>query len=594
MKLIITSLLNDFVKMEEIENSSESEAFEHFCNYTIIANQCSDEFDFDDISTGGGNDTGIDGIGIIVNGELINNLIENEEAIDAILNRNRYLDVDFIFIQSKNSPRFKGGDIHTFYHSVEEFFKENPTLQRNDSIKEFFELKEKIFAKARKFTRGNPTIKVFYLTTGIKPDGDNNMKSIISTHEKKLLDTESFKSCKTYLLGAKEIINLYRNAISKNSAEFTFDERIELSPIDGVDEAHYGVLSFKEFKKILIDENGKLLNIFDDNIRDYQGDGNTVNDDIFNTLKSENPDLFSVLNNGVTVVANDVNYFKKKFTITDYQIVNGCQTSNVLFKNKDNDALDDVQIPLRLIITADNKVRNEIILSTNNQTPTKKVQHAAMSEFQKSLELYYNGCLKDARLKKYGLYYERRSKQYASADNVKKIRIITMDNQAKAYFSMFKRDAHLATAYFGKLADQMNQPDSGLCDDDHKYAPYYMAGLAYYKLEAFFRSKDIDKTFKKVRFYILMLVLMIVAGKYKPKLDMTSERKTENFCRPIIDKLLDDKICLKIFQKAVEIIVRSGEVIDSTGAPIDIKEKLKSASMTTQIINAFNEDTDRI
>ena len=32
-----------------------------------------------------GNDTGIDGIGIIVNGELINNLMSNEEAIDAIL-----------------------------------------------------------------------------------------------------------------------------------------------------------------------------------------------------------------------------------------------------------------------------------------------------------------------------------------------------------------------------------------------------------------------------------------------------------------------------------------------------------------------------
>ena len=93
------------------------------------------------------------------------------------------------------------------------------------------------------------------------------------------------------------------------------------------------------------------------------------------------------LNNGVTVVANGANYFKKKFTITDYQIVNGCQTSNVLFKNKDNDALDGVQIPLRLIITADNQVRNDIILSTNNQTPTKKVQHSAMTGISKILRI---------------------------------------------------------------------------------------------------------------------------------------------------------------------------------------------------------------
>ena len=167
-------------------------------------------------------------------------------------------------------------------------------MPRNNSIKEFFELKEKIFAKATKFTKRNPIIKVFYITTGKKNDGDNNMKNITSSHEKKLLDTEYFENCETYLLGESDIIKLYRKAISKNSAEFTFDERIELSPIEGVDEAHYGVLSFKEFKKILIDKNGKLLNIFDDNIRDYQGDANTVNDDIFDTLKSDNPDLFSV------------------------------------------------------------------------------------------------------------------------------------------------------------------------------------------------------------------------------------------------------------------------------------------------------------
>ena len=78
-----------------------------------------------------------------------------------------------------------------------------------------------------------------------------------------------------------------------------------------------------------------------------------------------------------------------------------------------------------------------------------------------------------------------------------------MDNQAKAYFSMFKRDAHLATAYFGKLADQMNQPDSGLCDDDHKYAPYYMAGLAYINLKLFFVVKILIKFLRGFVFIFL-------------------------------------------------------------------------------------------
>ncbi len=590
MNIITRGLLAGFVKNEELQNSSESDNFEHFCNYTVIANQCNQTFNFDDIATGGEGDTGIDGIGIIINGTLMNNLAGNEIATDDFLRGNNDLEIDFIFVQAKTSSRFNGSDILRFFHGVEEFFNESSILPRNNKITDFSELKDKIFSQVG-LGKNKPNIKVFYVTTGTKPD-DNNMNSIINRHAENLNNLKIFNEPKVCLLGADEIADLYRKTISKNSAEFIFNNKIELSPIEGVIEAYYGVIPFKEFKKILIDEadeNANLLRIFDDNIRDYQGDSNTVNDKIFDTLKSDNPDLFSVLNNGVTVIAYDGDFFRKNVTITDYQIVNGCQTSNVLFKNRHNEALDDVQIPLRLIITQDSEVKHNIILSTNTQTPTRKSQHSAMSDFQKGLELYYNGCLQES-----GLYYERRSKQYNFKLNIPKIKIITIDNQTKSYSAMFRRDAHLATTYFGKLANEMNDPGTGLCDDEHKYAPYYMAGLAYYKLETLFRHKKIDEKFKKVRFYILMLVLMIITGKYKPKLDMTNERQTEKFCRPIIDKLLDDKTCLRIFQKAVEIIVRSGEVIDSFGEEIDIKQKLKSIPMTATIIDTFNEDTDRI
>ena len=571
MDRVVKDLLNSFSEIEKIKNGRKNEDFEHFCNYTIIANQYNSPFDFNDISTGGEEDAGIDGIGIIVNGNLVNSI----DDINTLYKKNNYLEADFIFIQSKTSPKFKTGDILKFHHGVLDFFKKRPNLPKNDEVVKRSALVNKIIYATAKLKR-NPNIKVFYISTGKKSD-DENINAIINTHKENLRDLGFFENIDVEMLGADEIIKLYRKARTQISKSFKFERKINLPKIEGIDQAYYGVLPLKEFKKILVDDNDYLLNMFDDNVRDFQGP-NKVNRDISETLESANPKLFGVLNNGVTIVADDAVISGDSITITDCQIVNGCQTSNVLFENRDNNDLDEISIPLRLIVTTDSDVRDSIIISTNSQTSIKKAEFSAMSNFQKGLELYYN-----ARLKECGIYYERRSKQYGK--KVERIQIINIKDQAKSYFSMFKKDAHLATTYFGKLATQMNKANSGLCDDNHKYVPYYMAGVAYYKLENLFRSNDIDKKFKKVRFYVLMLMLMIVTNQNNPR--MNSKRETENFCNPIINKLLDDKICLRIFKKATDIIERSG-------ADIDDKQKLKSKPMTDQIINEFNKDTDHI
>ena len=70
-------------------------------------------------------------------------------------------------------------------------------------------------------------------------------------------------------------------------------------------------------------------------------------------------DFFSVLNNGVTIVAESISSSGNKFTINNYQIVNGCQTSHVLFNNKYLDGMDNTNIPLKLIGTNDENVKSK-------------------------------------------------------------------------------------------------------------------------------------------------------------------------------------------------------------------------------------------
>ncbi|KJU84432.1 heavy metal translocating P-type ATPase [Candidatus Magnetobacterium bavaricum] len=70
-----------------------------------------------------------------------------------------------------------------------------------------------------------------------------------------------------------------------------------------------------------------MRNVFYDNVRDYLGE-NPVNQKIDKTLKDAKYDIFSILNNGITIVADKKNSnVGRLFSISNYQIVNGCQTT---------------------------------------------------------------------------------------------------------------------------------------------------------------------------------------------------------------------------------------------------------------------------
>ncbi len=184
--------------------------------------------------------------------------------------------------------------------------------------------------------RQNPVCKLFYVTSGTWSNDQNN-RAVVEATEADLIATNLFSRVVFSPLGANEMSKLYRETNNSISATFTFAEKITLPDLPHINEAYYGVLPFSEYKRLLVDENDNLRNIFYDNVRDFQGAG-PVNDSISSTLASDTPDLFTVLNNGVTVVASSLRASGNRFTIDDYQIVNGCQTSNILYN-----CLDDPQ-----------------------------------------------------------------------------------------------------------------------------------------------------------------------------------------------------------------------------------------------------------
>jgi len=567
MDRITKQLLSDFLKDQEIPTTSEAEDFEKFCNYTVLSNEYNKTFDVNSVTVGAGSDTGIDGIAIIVNGHLV----EDTDEIDDLLKSNGYLDVTYIFIQSKTSSYFDTKEMHAFYFGVNDFFSDSPQLPRNDDIKKYAEISELILSHASDF-KENPKCKTYFITTGVINE-DANINAVVKSSQDGLKSYNLFESIEPNVIGANELGKLYRKTKNPITSTFIFTNKVILPEIEGINQSYYGVLPFSEFKKLLIDDNGNIQSIFDDNVRDFQGANNPVNKSISETLECDNPNLFSVLNNGVAIVANSIKTSGNTFTVTDYQIVNGCQTSNVLYEHKHIIGIENISIPLRLIVTDNEDVKSKITVSTNNQTAIKKEQLAAMSDFQKNLEHYYSSITGEGRL-----YYERRAKQYNSDRNVVKRKIITVSTQIKSFSSMFNKNPHLVTSYFGSLVKNMGESGSKIFEQDHQFASYYMAGLAFYRMDSLFNSGYIDNKYKKVKFYLTMLVPMIASEDDFPPLN--SQKKIEKFCTPIITKLNNESKCKNIFRTAMDII-------DKSGVDIENKQVLKSKSMTDKVLAAY-------
>lgn len=543
MDKITTSLIKELLLTQEIKSEGEAKDFEKLVNYSIISNEYNKTFDLELVTIGDGNDTGIDGIAIIVNGQLIESIEETNDLIE----KNNFLEVDFIITQAKTSSNFSSAEINTFVFGVRDLFSDTPRLIRNDSLQKNAEIINHIFDNAPKFKR-NPNLKLYFVTTG-KWVNDANLIGTIHSGIEDLEKSNLFNNVLFNPFGAREISNSYRKTKESISTTINFINRITMPEINGISQAYIGLLPYSEFLKIVSDDEQNLLNVFEDNVRDFQGENNDVNGGIANTLQNNDSEIFSVLNNGVTIVASNISPTGNQFTISDYQIVNGCQTSNVLYNCRGEQNVDKVHIPIKLIATTDDEVKTRITLATNNQTPIKKEQLASLTQFQRNLEQYYNSFEGENRL-----YYERRSKQYTSDNNVMKSRIITVPYQIKSFVGMFLDEPHNVTSFFGLIVRRLNEGRMQIFDENHSYASYYTSAFAYYKLESFFKKGAINSGYKKVKFHILMLFRMLNS---KEDLPQFNSKKMEKYCDNLLNILKDDSKCLKAFNECIEVIEAS-------------------------------------
>ena len=382
---------------------------------------------------------------------------------------------------------------------------------------------------------------MYYATTG-KWQDDTKLVARIENEKDTLLELNIFKEVNFTPVDARALQRLYASAKNRLSKSIEFTSKVTLPTLPGIQESYLGYLPAEQYLKLITDDSGNIVRgLFYDNVRDFQGN-NPVNHEMDETLKSPAQQFFVLMNNGVTIVADSISKTGDTFTIEDYQIVNGCQTSHVLFNNIFN-LKSPVHIPVKLIVSQDGEVKNRIIKATNRQTPVKTEELTALTDFQKALEDYYTAVTGDCRL-----FYERRSQQYRSTPGIEKIRIVSISNQIRSFASVFLGLPHQASRYYGTLLSSI---ESKIFVPGHPAVAYYTSALALYRFEALVRRKQIPSKYRPFKYHLIAIVRIQIAGASMPAM---TANKFEKYCDSVVAVLKDEKKCVASFQSAISVL----------------------------------------
>ncbi|WP_410638003.1 AIPR family protein [Amycolatopsis sp. lyj-346] len=538
MDVVIGGLTREFQKTHDLTALPESEAFEAFAAYCVLSSFYENEFAPDTFRIGGGNDLGIDAFAVLVDGDLLHDADDVARVMDSRIRPA----VDIVFIQAKTSSRFEGRVISdladNLLHIVRPGELPYPASDDIQNIRRC--LHDAIYGNIGKLAGRLPRLHVFYVSTG--SDVAAMIRQKAASAERKLNATGLFDDvafeCKTQ----HHLRGLYRRATSSVTATFPMPRRIVVPSTSAVEQAVTGLIAAPDLvERVLTDDAGRLRRtLFHENFRDFQG-YNEVNSKIRDTLRDPRErSLFSLYNLGITIVTRGLKPIGDDVVLTDFQIVNGCQTCHVLFDQREQ-LTDAVHVKLLVVHTQNEDVVSGIAAATNRQTVISEEDLSVRDEFHRLLEEYFE----HSRDRQQRLYYERRSKQYSERKDIEKVRVFGRPQLTRAYLAMFL-DEPAGVGHFKSLLQERGRE---LFQPGQQPVYYYLAAATLYRVEWLLRNKRIDKKYAPARYHLLAAVRLQSMGTeavdHGPR---TAEQKCAQLLRDIWDPNASERLFTRLLR----------------------------------------------
>ncbi|WP_417768092.1 AIPR family protein [Stappia sp.] len=527
MNPVIKAQLSEFRKANPSEVGSDSDLFEVMSIFAVENGLLTENIDPFRVHLKG-TEFGIDGIAILVQGTLCT---DADEAA-SILSVGKQHTGAFHFFQSKTSINIDYGDVSKFLDGVYDFFTDLNLLS-GDQIIDLVEAKNIIFESATKY---NPSLRCYYCTTG-SSEAPDAIRKLIESNKARFEALNIFGEIIIECIGAKAIQEGFRAATNSTEATLNFPKAVTMPEHEKVDEAFIGFVSADQILGIAwapADPDGvRHINrsVFYDNVRDFNPNSD-INNSIINEISSGNYSSFVFKNNGITVVSKTISRKGDSFTIEDYQIVNGCQTTNILACVPDH--AHEIFVPLRLIGSKDPDFVSSIIIGTNKQNKVRDDQFWALLPFMKDLEVYCSAQEGDARI-----LVERRDNQYRDVA-VERTRIMKPSDLMKVAAAMFFFQPHRAARDHRGIRQEFSDR---IFMENHSVELYHVAALALYKFDYLIRTGKVDRSWAIYRYYVLF---SLIREHWKTPDILDAHRKKQNIVhQEVLNTILDNEIFTK-------------------------------------------------
>jgi hypothetical protein len=358
--------------------ADEGEYFELFSMDSVLKNY---ELSLEELQDGwvdGGDDGGIDGFYVFIDGI--------------------YLSEDFNLKYARSDPHF---EVHVLTVKHADTFKQAPLTSLISSLPDLFQLaldiptndfNEEILARRQRFKtayialadkRPSISIIVHYCTRGDLSGVHPTVLQKTDQLQKTLADLFGRSTAIVNLLGSAELLALAQRTR-------TYSLRIPFTEtFISRDGSNFIILCrLRDYLTFITDEEDELRRyLFDFNVRDYLGEVQ-VNSNIAATLAETGPADFWWFNNGVTILASSATPVGKVLSLENVLIVNGLQTTETIFRTLHHKVRenDERAVLVKIIISTDEDVRARIIKATNYQNSVELAALRSLDQIQRNIE----------------------------------------------------------------------------------------------------------------------------------------------------------------------------------------------------------------
>ncbi|HRA60100.1 MAG TPA: AIPR family protein [Bacteroidia bacterium] len=566
----LNAKINEFAKKFSITRTetNDDDVFEDFGNYVIASIFLEEELDnVKSVSTNKAQ--GIDGIVIIVNNRLV-----TEEADLGKFGPTEAIKIKIGFIQSTTKNSFDEQKFSAFTDEVVKF------LTGSVDIEPYSTIYKKLLDEAGNFIdriEETPHTSLFFLSarTSHKIGEDK----IITERAKIASRNEIENKClldKISMMQKDEIKTEYEKISKFHSIQLKFENNIPLSSVDNVELSLLATLKFSELKKLILTSDKNLKEkLFIENVRNYIG-STPVNLDIKKTLDTVSErNYFPFLNNGLAIICDKIERHpvkEKEFTLTFPRIINGCQTTNELFKkykeSSEENSIDDIEVVAKVISTNDNNLKKMIIYAANNQNSIDK-DLQSLNEFHEKIETYFLG----KEEKDFHIYFERLRGQHSNVNPpYSRVNIETL---ARVFISVFLKKPHEMKSNAISVIEKFQKEGKIFNNSNSEANQYYYCGVLWYWFNQLLINGSLTMISKTMDMHILMACDILLETK---NYDLVDEK---------INYLGNSNNAIAIFSETVNLLNSKNYLFERRGLYSNPKtEKL------IQEINGTNSSTN--